>query len=544
MLSTVQFLENPNGFLEGMRRLAFRNPLYTYTLSGKSPSRLLGTPPELRPGNAAAGQTLLAGAILHDGRRFPFRGFAEALDSFEFAETDFLHSFNWLSDLRRVGSAEARACAQQIMSEWVDLYGRWDDYAWRPDLLGARLSAWFTHFGFYGGEAEAGFNEKIFATLARQCRHLARVSDKKLSGAQRFKAIQGLIYAGVCLPESDQYLISGLDQLEQEISRQIAPDGGHCSRNPEIQVQVMTDIVTIRATLSAAHIDVPSWLQKAIEVMAPMLRALRHGDGGLALFNGAGAGDQAEIDSLLTVANIRGKALSSAPHSGFHRLTAGRTTIIMDTGSPPDADHNRWGHAGTLSFEMSVGKERLIVNCGPARHMGKDWQAALRASAAHSTVVVDDLNSAELNLQGGFYRQPKTINSSRREHEGDMIIDATADGYEPGLQLRHRRIVRLSSDGGHIFGEDRLIGSGGRAYAGRFHLHPNVQATLIQNGTAVLLKPRRGPGWKFSVPSGTLLLEDSIYLDGRNRHRRTQQIVLAGDLSGRGATVEWDLARI
>ena len=544
MLSASQFLENPNGFLEELRRVAFSNPLYAFSLTGKTPARLLGTPPELLPGNAAAGQTLLAGAILHNGRRFAFAGFDKGLSGLSEDQTDYLHGFSWLSGLRRVGTLAARQEARRHISAWIDLYSRWHDAAWRPDLLGARLTAWLTHFGFYAGGDDPEFTQKVLTAIARQSRHLSRTGLKKLTDAKHLSAIQGLIHAGICLPDSDGYLGAGLEYLENELNRQILPDGGHLSRNPSQQFRVMWDLVTIRETLRAAHIDAPGWLDDKIAVMAPMLRALRHNDGGLALFNGGDGGESEDIDALLSLAGVRGKALSAAPHSGFHRVAAGRTTVLMDAGAPPPAGSNSFGHAGALSFEMSCGKERLIVNCGSGEKLNDDWRTALRGTSAHSTLAVDDLNSAEINPAGGYFQVPGPVSSSRREHEGRKIIEGMVEVATKSLAMKHRRILTIEEDGTRIAGEDRVSVASGRTFACRFHLHPNVQATLIQKGTAVLLKPRRGPGWKFSTVAAELKLEDSIYVDGARRPRRTQQIVLEGVLAGGAAEAGWELTQI
>ena len=59
---------------------------------------------------------------------------------------------------------------------------------------------------------------------------------------------------------------------------------------------------------------------------------------------------------------------ASLTTSGYERLAAGRTTIIMDC----NQNDNRQ-YAGSLSFEMSVGRDRLIVNCGPALIRNKEW---------------------------------------------------------------------------------------------------------------------------------------------------------------------------
>ena len=79
MLSQTMMTENPKGFLSGLLHLTYSNPLYNYTLMGRSPPRLLGTPPELLMGNAATGQAILAGLLPFQGRRYDFTSFKEAL---------------------------------------------------------------------------------------------------------------------------------------------------------------------------------------------------------------------------------------------------------------------------------------------------------------------------------------------------------------------------------------------------------------------------------------------------------------------------------
>jgi uncharacterized heparinase superfamily protein len=243
-------------------------------------------------------------------------------------------------------------------------------------------------------------------------------------------------------------------------------------------------------------------------------------------------------------ANVKARTAASAPHSGFHRVAAGRTTVIVDAGAPPPAAANRWSHAGTLSFEMSAGRERLIVNCGAAPARGSAWRHALRSTAAHSTVSVDDRSSTDLDPDGGFTRAPRHIASSRREIDGSTIIEASAEGYSDMAGFVHRRLLMLAPDGGELQGEDRLAGGAAKSCTARFHLHPTVQATLIQGGHAVLLKPRRGKGWRFEAGDDVVSLEESVYFETPQLRRRTQQIVLNRLLGEGGVTLKWRLTRL
>ena len=544
MLSQALSAGSPKGFLSGLRRFTFASPIYNYTLLGRVPDRLLGTPPELLPGNASAGQAILAGSLIFEGRRHPLPSFKSLPDTIAQNWINYLHGFAWLADLRAVGSPQARHRAQVLLADWLSQYDTWDAVLWRPDITGTRLASWITHFAFYAADADTRFTEELFGSLARQSRHLSRSVQLCGGGLDAVTAQKGLIYTGIAVPESDHYLAQGLDLLEQESEDQILPDGGHISRNPQNQLKYLKALLEVKEALIAAHVDVPNWMKSIVERMVPMTRAMRLGDGALATFHGGSAGDPDEVDLLLAKSNVKGKPSLTSPHSGLHRLTSGKTTLVLDAGAPPSDMANRWGHAGTLAFEMSVGKERLVVNCGATRQMGDDWHHALRATAAHSTMVVDDTNSSELGKIGGLGRRAHNVQCSRREIDGRAILEATSDGYKGPFGLEHRRFLMMSPEGTELQGEDLLIGTGGKRFAVRFHLHPNVQATLIQHGNAVLLKPRRGRGWKLISPDREVLLEDSIYIEEWFRHRRAQQIVIPGEIYGRGAAVKWQFVQI
>jgi uncharacterized heparinase superfamily protein len=545
VLSQARGPEAGEGLLAGLRRLTYASPVYSYTLLGRVPKRLLGTPPEVVPGNAAAGQAILAGQLTFGGTRHALADAPrDANSDADEAWLAYYHGFTWLSDLRRVGTDAARERAREQILGWIQRHRHWTPLPWRPDILGERLASWLTHFGFYAANRDGRFLDELFAEIARQARHLARTAPKASTGPWRITALKGLIYCGVALPDSDRWLHGGLKQLETELQRQVHPDGGHASRNPSIQLRLFGDLLALRETLLAAHIELPGWLSETIERMAPMLRALRHGDGGLALFNGSSAEDPAIIDWMLTRANVKSRTAASAPHSGFHRLAAGRTTVIIDAGTPPPPGVNPWAHAGTLSFEMSAGRERLIVNCGAAPARGSAWRHALRSTAAHSTVIVDARNSSEIEPDGGYTRPPRHIASSRREIDGSTIIEATAEGYGEITGLVHRRLLMLAPDGGELQGEDRLAGGAPQMATARFHLHPTVQATLIQGGHAVLLKPRRGKGWRFDCGDDAAMLEESVYFESSQARRRTLQIVLNRAFEPSGITFKWRLTRL
>jgi uncharacterized heparinase superfamily protein len=376
-----------------------------------------------------------------------------------------------------------------------------------------------------------------------QARHLGRSCAQAPSDARKFKALQGLTFAAICLPGAGTLLERSLDLLVKEIHTQIFPDGGHCERNPSSLLDVLSRFNQIRALLLAAHEEVPLELQGAIDKATPMLRAFRHGDGSLALFNGGFEEDRTLIDTVLAGTGVRGKALTSAPHSGFQRLAAGRTVIIADTGNPQFSDA-QVPHAGTLSFEMSVGKDRLVVNCGAASAEGEEWHAAMRTNAAHSTLSADDTGPVHLKNDDSLRDGPENVECTRREADGAAWLDTSHNGYIKNAGVLHRRRFFLDASGEDFRGEDLIKGSGVKYFCVRFHLHPGVHASQLQDRAAVLLKLGSGAGWQFQASGGNISLEESIYLSGHGEPRRCEQVVIRGPFQGGGAQIKWRFHKI
>ena len=307
---------------------------------------------------------------------------------------------------------------------------------------------------------------------------------------------------------------------------------------------MLRDLVDIRALLLVAEVPVSPDLQLAVERMAAVLRLLRHGDGGLALFNGGNEEAPWLIDSLLQRASRRSRPLMSAPQTGFQRLQAGRSLVLVDAGAPPEPAHDRRSHAGTLSFEMSIGRERLVVNCGT--YEADDALAtAARGTSAHSTLIVAETNSSAVLTGGGLGRRPDSVICRRQEGDGGIWLELCHDGYAVSHGVIHHRRLFLADSGDDLRGEDRLEGAaaGGLDFALRFHLHPGVQASLLQTGDAILLRLPKGGGWRLRLRGAELAVEDGVYLGERGKPRRCQQIVARGTAEAGGALVKWALRR-
>jgi len=526
---------------DALRALAAA-PFYRHTLIGPVPADLRLKLNERWPGDANRGGALLAGEIEFFGEMvrnpmpvwFPSRAGPAWLAEW--------HGFGWLADLIGAGAA-ARDPARALIQSWLVESPAWHPVAWRSDVVATRIFAWIVHFEEIAGrETNRALRRAMLASIARQVRHLARTAAWELAGPARLRAMKGLIGGLAALGGSPKRMARALRVLERELVVQILPDGGHRTRSPSVQLAVLRDLIDIRAVLRAAQVEIPGPLHQAIERMAPMLRFFRHGDRRLALFNNSVEEDGVVVDLALTRSETRGHPPMPAPQSGFQRLQAGQSLVLVDTGKPPPRGFDGEAHAGTLSFELSQGRERIIVNCGGYRGTKAAWRRVARSSAAHSVLVVGDTNAVEIRADGTLGRAPNSVRVERAEEGGHQWIAASHDGYRPRFGVTYARELYLAADGDDLRGEDKLTGRSGAPFAVRFHLHPTVEASLIENGGGARLRLASGAVWRLRASGAEMGLGESIYL-GSGELRKTQQIVLSGTTGPNGATVRWALRR-
>ncbi len=524
----------------------------------RPPERMVIAPPDLRTGDPSiatdlyAGRYVLGGAVIDTGGLSVFE-----LPAPSRAWAEDLHGFGWLRHLRAAGTPLARAHSRALLEEWMAGPGRGTRVARGAAVTARRLISLLIQAPFLLDGAELRFSKKFLRTLGSDARRLERMALP--DGAPRILAATALTMAGLCLPSEPRALRAGAHRLSVELSRQIRADGGHVNRNPAVLLDLLLDLVPLRQTYGARSLEPPAALVAAIDRAMPMLRFFRMGDGGFAGFNGAGAVAADELAAVLAYDDARGRPVMNATHSGYQRVEGGDTVMVVDAGVPPSPPLSYEAHAGCLSFEMSVGVNRVVVNCGDAgRGHGRDrWRQVARATAAHSTATVADTSSARFlssrlmtRLFGApVVSGPLSVPVERRDQAEGTILGARHDGYATLFNLAHRREWKLSADGRRLDGLDVFEaakpGSAVRAgtdYAVRFHLHPGVRPSRMREGRAVILTLGDGSAWVFSAGSRTISIEDSVFLADPVGPRHASQIVITGSAIQDGE-LRWSFVR-
>ena len=509
-----------------------------------------------------AGNFLFAGTLLTEPGKTPWQ-----LAPPDSAYAEELHGFAWMDDLAAVGDGAARMAAQRWLWDWIAQYGRGQGPGWTPDLTGRRLIRWINHAIFVLRGVESGDSAAFFRALTQQTQFLSRRWHAAAPGLPRFEALTGLIYAGLALEGQEALAEPAVKALARECETQIDRQGGLPTRNPEDLLSVFTLLTWAAAALHDVGRGTPQAHLAAIERIAPSLRTLRHADGGLARFHGGGRGIEGWLDHALAAASVKGRQPDGLS-MGYARLSAGRTSVIIDASPPPSGAASYNAHASTLAFELTSGRRPLIVNCGSGASFGPEWRRAGRATPSHSALSLGGYSSARLDAPDRLTGREALIDGPGHVPvEISPIADGIRfqgghDGYVPTHGLTHARTLELTLDGRAMAGEDMLLALEeadkrrfdraldatklrGIGFEIRFHLHPEVDATLDLGGAAVSMALKSGEIWVFRH-DGTqkLSLDPGVYLETtRLKPRAAQQIVLSGRVMNHASRVRWSLSK-
>lgn len=557
---------------EALIRLAYRMGVPGHALAApfRRPSalRVLATVESPFVGDRTAGIALRAGHFLVHGVKQPISGldFAGKTTIAPGLER-CIHSFAWLADL--AASAPREDCitvAERVTSLWLDANPQvGKGPAWDVEHAGLRLMAWLVHAPLVLAGQDGALKPRLLKAISETADWLDRKSTTGGSGLGQVAGWAAVTAAGLLLPEGRPRRLYGEAALIKSLGELVAEDGGNLSRCPAAQMDAIRILTDLIACYEAVSREAPDALWVMRELLVPPLLALRHGDGALGNWQGQGAISADRVSSLIASTGIRTRALNDPQHWGFQRMRGGTTTVQFDAGPPPRARHTRTGCASTLAFEMSDGAARIIVNCGGSALAGGLVPArigqGLRASAAHSTLVIDDANSTAVLLHGKLGKGAETVEVERRtvtkRGREATRIEASHDGYAARFGLVHSRVLTLSGDGGELAGEDILVPSsrkgkrGKVGFAIRFHLGRGVEAHLAEDNRGASLLAPDGTLWQFRLRGDAagasdvkLSCEDSLWVDGEGRPHATEQLVIEGLTSRGGGQFSWLLKKM
>ena len=535
--------------------------------AGPMPEKFRFVPADPRRGDKDIGRALLGGVFNFGGAELETGGaqpWGLRLPNERFQKR--LHTFEWLRDLSALAKLatdegkEAGRTARRLTDGWIEGHSSFDELVWRPDIVGRRLLSWLTAAEMLTDGSDTIWKSRFYYALAVQTRFLARTVELLPPGPGRSTGLIGVLTGSLAL----NIKLARADRLKgklvEAVKEQLLPDGGHISRSPAALLHLVSDLVLMRDAFEQTGERLPKELEDAFDAALPMLRFLHSGNGRLIAFHGGGADNPELIEDILGLAPAATRPFVHAPHSGYHRMDAGQTTVFIDSGAPPPLEAAHEAHASSTALEICSGGHPLVINCGPAPGSDPIEDRIARATAAHSTLTLGPGSSAHV-LNGslaGRLLGPRLVGGpaetvSQRHDEtsagyGGIWLDLAHEGYGPSHSARHVRRLYLQERGLDIRGEDRIepIASGDSlprtSFVLRFHIAPDVTVVPTNGEPGANLTLPSGEVWRFQCKGGDVRVEDSrVY--GPRGARRTVQITVRGDCVGKAHSLKWAFRR-
>ena len=397
----------------------------------------------------------------------------------------WVYNLHYFEDLLSNNAEERRNLHLEMLSSWIDEnpvgYGNgWEPYPTSLRVVNI-LKAWL------GG---LELDEKMLSSVFTQACFLCNDLEKHLLGNHYFVNLKALLFVGVIFENEDLSQISEKG-LISEIPEQILEDGANFELSPMYHSLMLVDLLDMlnlsRCYPTRISDQLAALFEENIAKMLTFMEAMAHSDGGLSFFN----------DSANGIAPIKAKIESYAEKLGFeiNPLDLSKSQFIDNDKSGyicAIADGNKLlfdaaaigpdyipghAHADTLSFELSIGAQRVFVNSGTSKYGLSSKRLIQRQTSSHNTIEVNGTSSTEVWSGFRVARRAKIVSRyAERNLNHDIVVEAAHDGYKSLFGgCIHTRKLTFGDNSLVVF--DSLKGVFSHAKS-RFYFHPDLIVSL------------------------------------------------------------------
>ena len=406
----------------------------------------------------------------------------------------WLYNLHYFDDLNAKDSSRRVDWHRQLIQRWINENPAGKGNGWEPYPISLRIVNWIK-WCLSGNKP----TELMLESLAVQARWLLKKLEFHILGNHLLANAKALCFAGLCFSgqEADAWYRRGANILEDQLKEQVLPDGGHFEQSPMYHLIVLEDLLDLVQLMKVYERQVPSYLHDAIQCMLSWSKVMRHPDGEIPFFNDAAFDVAAKPTQLDIYARVLGfdvaepeQRVMYLSNSGYVKMASDGAAIFVDM-APVGPDYlPGHAHADTLSFELSLGDRRIIVNGGTSVYGADQERQRQRGTRAHSTVTIDGENSSE--VWGGFRVARRARVSRVKIDDGQWVMaSAEHDGYARlnGAPTHSRKWCLAQ---GALEVSDLITGAGSQHIEIYFHLGPGLTAKMNDSGAVELCDEKNG----------------------------------------------------
>lgn len=392
----------------------------------------------------------------------------------------WIYNLHYFEDVLSDTAQAREAFLLAFIHRWIEQNPPAQGNGWEPYTISLRvtniLKAWA------GG---LQIDDVISSSLYQQADFLTRVLEKHLLGNHYFVNLKALLFAGVIF-DNDEWINLAITGLSKEIPEQILDDGMHFELSPmyhRLALVDMLDICNLTAAFpSKVSADFSNLVNEKIRPMLHAMTAMTHPDCGVSFFNDSVERIAPSFQRIKDYAEVLGYVpeLSDEPlpsindmsHSGYMVAQTRDSKLIFDAAAVGPDYIPGHAHADTLSFEMSIGLERVFVNSGISEYNVSKKRLAERSTAAHNTIEVDGRNSSEVWSSFRVAKRARILHRNAKCDANGCELSGSHLGYRSitGGAV-HSRDLAISDRS--LIVDDTLDGNW-RSAVSRFHFHPDL----------------------------------------------------------------------
>ncbi|PXX88893.1 heparinase [Marinobacter vulgaris] len=477
----------------------------------------------------------------NDGRTFTFLGrtarLAESWNDPSLPKL-WLYNLHYQDDLNAKGAESRFELCAQMVDAWIKGNPPLQGNGWEPYCLSLRIVNWVKWLSRVESDQ---VKPEWTRSLAQQADALEQQLEFHILANHVFANAKALIFVGVYLgsEQGDRHLKRGLKLLDQQLPEQFLADGGHFERSPMYQGTLLWDLADLAALSRSVQLKevnqrAGDW-ERCFVSGVGWLETMTHPDGDISFFNDATFGISPGIEELKRFAHTLGLAVTQVEqpaklqgevlHSSGYGVVdwPKRHRLLVDL-APVGPDYQPGhAHADTLSCELSLFGQRVLVNSGISQYGDDAERHRQRSTAAHNTVELDGENSTEVWAGFRVARRAEPFNVAMQQDEHQLVIQGSHNGYRrlPGKIVHRRRWLARNIS---LEVVDELEGRFQKAVC-HWHFHPDIaverdgesrfkvrlpsgQVVLIEvsGGSAYLAKSSWHPGFGISIDNQKLII--------------------------------------
>jgi uncharacterized heparinase superfamily protein len=391
----------------------------------------------------------------------------------------WLYNLHYFDDLNSGSYAERELIHYQFIDRWIAENPACFGNGWEPYPISLRLVNWVKWFS-----RKESVEQKYLNSIAIQADALTQQLEYHILGNHLFANAKALVFIGAYLQGKDakRFLDLGLKILDREIPEQFLDDGAHFELSPMYHEILLWDLLELidlaEVSQNPSLVEHHSQWRMVAEKALRWLKTMMHPDGEISFFNDAAIGIAAKPHQIFAYANklklsyeVNNKALMTNETSGYSRVDTGFFTLFFDHANVGPDYLPGHAHADTLSFEMSVGVQRVFVNSGTSLYGVSAERLRQRETAAHNTVVVNGKSSSEVWSGFRVARRAYATLLKSDETDGVVTLSASHDGYKRlNPKIVHKRTITSNAE--HFTLLDELSHPTDASF--HLHIHPDL----------------------------------------------------------------------